>query len=165
MAGGARFIKTPAGLALEAREDYRRLLYLIGMDDSLSFETRDLRFASTPQLGQREVDACFQHLIDKYDATTVVCEGASAWLPYWRKSLVINHVTYVQRNELFFYEQANVVLSEEPQPSLVAVAPLFESLGGKGCRRVPLPFSLSRWRSDVADTAVRDMLGPDFCLA
>jgi predicted P-loop ATPase/GTPase len=165
MAGGARFFKTPAGLALEAREDYRRLLRLIGVDDSLSFETRDLRFAATPQLGQREVDACFEHLLGKYDATTVVCEGASAWLPYWRKGLVINHVTYVQRNELFFYERADVVLPAEPQPSLVAVAQLFESLGEKRCRRVPLPFSLSRWRSEVADAAVRNMLGPGFRLS
>jgi hypothetical protein len=164
-AGGARYFKTPAGLALEAREDYRRLLELIGVDDSLSFETRDLRFAATPQLGQREVDACFRHLLGKYDATTVVCEGASAWLPYWRKGLVINHVTYVQRNELFFYERANVVLPAEPQPSLVALAPLFESLGGRPCRRVPLPFSLSRWRSEVADTAVRNMLGPGFSIS
>jgi hypothetical protein len=162
MAGGARFFKTSAGLALEAREDYRRLLELIGVDDSMRFEIRDLRFAATPQLGLREVDACFRHLLDKHEATTVVCEGASAWLPYWRKSLVVNHVTYVQHHELYFYERADVTLTADPQPSLVPVAHLFDSLGGKRCRRVPLPFSLSRWRSDVADAAVRNMLGPDF---
>jgi hypothetical protein len=104
----------------------------------------------------------FSVLLDKHEATTVVCEGAGAWLPYWRKSLVINHVTYVQHNELYFYEQADVTLTADPQPSLVPVAHLFDSLGGKRCRRVPLPFSLSRWRSDVADAAVRNMLGPDF---
>ena len=84
--GGARFYKTPAGLALEAREDYRYLLQLIGVDDSISFETRDLRFVSTPQLVQHAVDTCLRRLLDTCDATTVVCEGASACLPYWRKA-------------------------------------------------------------------------------
>jgi hypothetical protein len=159
--GDVRYIQTPFSMGLQARPDYVKMLESLGLADaSLKFEVRDLRFAQTPALGHASVEACFQHLVRTYQPTHVVCEGASSFLPFWSAQHVVHHVVYLQRNELFYYANANLVLPFNPSSPLVPVSQVLNLLRGRPCKRLPLPLALSAQRTEVAKDTIRHMLGP-----
>jgi hypothetical protein len=159
-AGDVRYIKTPFSVGLEARPDYAKMLECLGLDNaSLKFDIRELRFAQTPALSNSSVEACFQHLVNTHQPTHVVCEGASSFAPFWHAQRLVHHVVYLQCNELFFYPNANLVLPLNPASSLVPVSEVLTRLRGRPCRRSLLPLALSTQRTEIAKTAVRQMLG------
>jgi len=154
----ADFYRGKSALVLEKRADYRNILEELGIRDWLDFQETELGFPEVPRLGRRKVEECFRYLLKTRDVETVVCEGAGRFLPFWDAEKVVNHIVFIQSNEIYLFRDIDLNVSFGTD-KLLPVQNIVHALRQKSPRKAFLPFSRSARHDEVARETVERLLG------